>query len=254
MALDISRAKARLHSLSNANSKQNLIWKPKPGKQVIRIVPYHFNPEQYSFIELKFHYGLNNKTYLSPSSFNRPDPIVEWCDSMIKSGNSDDWKLGKKMTPKMRTYAPILVRGEENLGVRYWGFGKQVYEILLKTIVDPDFGDITNIATGHDITVEYEDAPPSGVSFAKTSITIKPKPSPAIDEARKEILENQTNILDLFPEYTYEELRKIMDQWLAPEAPTDAEGVVSGPNASPTAAAAASTGNVDDQLHKLFAN
>ena len=57
MAIDISKLKSRLNSLSNTNQKSNLIWKPKPGKQIVRIVPYKFDPEN-PFIELKFHYNI----------------------------------------------------------------------------------------------------------------------------------------------------------------------------------------------------
>jgi hypothetical protein len=32
-----------------------------------------------------------------------------------------------------------------------------------------------------------------------------------------ESLKNQTNILDLFPELSYEELKDVMDKWLNPE-------------------------------------
>ncbi len=87
MALDISKLKSRLSSLTNQGNKTNLIWKPKPGKQVVRIVPYKYQPDN-PFIELKFHYNINNKTYLSPDSFNRPDPIVEWSNRMKKTGKS----------------------------------------------------------------------------------------------------------------------------------------------------------------------
>ena len=46
------------------------------GKTQVRIVPYKFNKDN-PFIELYFHYNINNKTYLSPQSFGRTDPIVE---------------------------------------------------------------------------------------------------------------------------------------------------------------------------------
>ena len=35
------------------------------------------------------------------------------------------------MEPKMRTYVPVLVRGKESEGVKFWGFGKLVYQELL---------------------------------------------------------------------------------------------------------------------------
>jgi len=205
MALDLSKLKSRLNSLSNTNNKTQLIWKPKPGKQVVRIVPYKYQPDN-PFIELKFHYNINNKTYLSPDSFNRPDPIVEWSNRMKKTGNKEDWQLGRKMEPKMRTYAPILVRGEESEGIKFWGFGKNVYQEIL------------SIINGRDIVVEFRTAEDSGKSFPETTIRVKPNATIAIDVSQKDVLAQQVNILDLFPEFSYDELKSVMDAWLNPEA------------------------------------
>jgi hypothetical protein len=219
MALDLSKIKSRLNSLSNTNQNKNLFWKPKPGKQVVRIVPYKFAPEN-PFMELKFHYGIKEKTYLSPDTFGRPDPIVEFSNRLKKTGDKEDWKMGKKMEPKMRTYVPVIVRGEESEGVKFWGFGKQVYENILSIIDDPDFGDITDLTKGRDIVVEFKEAAETGKSFPETSVRAKPNATPAVDPANKELvalLAKQTNILELYEEKSYEELKNIMNAWLNPE-------------------------------------
>ncbi len=219
MAIDLSKIKSRLNSLSNTNQKSNLIWKPKPGKQTIRIVPYKYQPDT-PFIELKFHYGINNKTYLSPDSFNRPDPIVEFSNRLKKTGSKEDWQTGRKMEPKMRTFAPVIVRGEEHEGVKFWGFGKQVYQEILSVMADPDYGDITDLASGRDIVVEFRTADESGKNFPETSIRVKPNSTTAVDPKDAKMIEsikNQIDILDLFPEPKYEELKEVMNAWLNPE-------------------------------------
>lgn len=229
MALDISRLKSRLNSLSNQGSKTNLIWKPKPGKQVVRIVPYKYTPDN-PFIELKFHYNLNGKTYMSPDSFGRPDPIVEFSNRLKKTGDKEDWKNGRKLEPKMRTFAPIFVRGEEHEGVKFWGFGKQVYQEILSIISDPDYGDITDLTNGRDIVVEFRTAEESGKSFPETTIRVKPNATTAVDPKNTSLVDsikNQINILDLFPELNYEELKDVMDKWLNPDSGETNEGTVS---------------------------
>ena len=79
--MDISLALKRFNSLQNNTKKSDSIWKPANGKSQIRIVPYKFNKD-IPFIELYFHYNINNKTYLSPMSFGRPDPIVEFAEKL----------------------------------------------------------------------------------------------------------------------------------------------------------------------------
>jgi hypothetical protein len=227
MALDMSKVKSRLEALKTTNGKSAHLWKPT-GKSVIRIVPYKHNPEN-PFIELLFHYGVNNKTYLSPSSFNRPDPIVEFANKLKKSGDKESWKEGRKLEPKMRTYVPILVRGEEDQGVKFWGMGKTVYQEILAIIADPDYGDITDPKTGRDILVEFKTAEETGKSFPETSIRVKPNQTPAFDVTNKSVLDkfkDQKNILDLFPELSYDELAKVMDAWL--NAPESEEAPVAG--------------------------
>jgi len=267
MALNISALKSKLNQLSNTNSNKNLFWKPKPGKQTVRIIPYKFCPEN-PFMELKFHYNLGGKTYISPDSFNRPDPIVEFSNQMKKTGSKEDWQLGRKMEPKMRTYAPVIVRGEEDQGVRFWGFGKKVYQEILGIIDDPDFGDITDLANGRDITVEFKEAVSGGKDFPETTIRIKPNPTPAVDPANKafmEMLTKQTDILTLFEEKSYEDLKQIMNEWVHKMAPVDSDSdggeapvQPSTPKASPSVAASqtqtsTSTKDIESAFDNLFA-
>ena len=69
-------------------------------------------------------------------------------------GDKEDWKELKQMEPKLRTFVPIIVRGQEGDGVRFWGFGKQFTKKYLD-IYDPDYGDITDPQSGRDLTIQY---------------------------------------------------------------------------------------------------
>ena len=62
----------------------------------------------------------------------------------------ETWLKGRKMQPKLRTYVPIIVRGKEEEGVKFWGFGVQVYEQLMAALNEPDYGDITDLVNGYD--------------------------------------------------------------------------------------------------------
>jgi hypothetical protein len=214
MALDISKLKSRLSSLTNQGNKTNLIWKPKPGKQVVRIVPYKYQTDN-PFIELKFHYNINNKTYLSPDSFNRPDPIVEFAEKLKQTGDKEDWVMGRKLEPKMRVYAPVIIRGQENEGVKFWGFGKQVYEELLAFFVDPDYGDLSDPKSGRDIVVTVKSPEEAGKTYAETTIRVKPKETP-ITESQDvlEKIKTQPQITELFPEPSYDDLKIQLQTWM----------------------------------------
>ena len=68
MAINLDAIRGRLNKLQSTTSKKVELWKPTPGKHQIRLVPYKFNKDN-PFIELYFHYNINNKSYLSPQSF-----------------------------------------------------------------------------------------------------------------------------------------------------------------------------------------
>jgi len=219
MALDINAIRGRLNKLQNTQRKSDNLWKPTPGKHTVRIAPYQFDKDN-PFIELYFHYNINNKTYLSPQSYGRPDPIVEFADKLKRMGDKEDWKAAKAMEPKLRTFVPVIVRGEEGEGIRFWGFGKTVYQEILGYIADPDYGDITDPLSGRDLTIEYKSADEAGTSYPTTTIRVKPSTSPiSADESKVEgLLNNQTEITDLYSELSYDELKSVLEGWLNPNA------------------------------------
>ena len=224
--MDLNAIKNRLSQLQTTNNRTSNLWKPQPGSQVVRIVPYKFNADN-PFIELYFHYDLGGKNYLSPISFGRPDPIEEFAQKLKSTGSKEDYRLGKKIEAKMRTYAPVVVRGEENQGVKFWGFGKTVYQELLSIIADPDYGDITDPVSGRDVQVEVKMPEETGKSYPTTTIRVKPNQTPvSSDETQmKNWVENQTDMKEIFTENTYDELKEILQNWLNPSDDTQEESV-----------------------------
>ena len=218
--MDLNAIKKRLNQLQTTNNRTSSLWKPQPGKTQIRIVPYAFNKDN-PFIELFFHYNLNNRSYLSPTSFGRPDPIEEFAQKLKGSGSKEDYQLARKLEAKMRTFAPVLVRGEEKQGVKFWGFGKTVYQELLSVIADPDYGDITDPVNGRDVVVEFISAEESGASFPKTNIRVKPNQTPISDEPDVlELVKTQQDIKEIYQELSYEDLTEVLNEWLNPSDDT----------------------------------
>jgi hypothetical protein len=220
MAINLDAVRQKLSQLQNVTTKQNNLWKPEPGAQQIRIVPYQHNREN-PFLELYFHYNFGGKNMLSPITYGRPDPIVEFAEKLKSSGSKEDWKMGKKLEPTMRCYAPIIVRGKENEGIKFWGFGKTVYQELLGFIADPDYGDVSDPMNGRDITVEFKSKEQTGKDYPETSIRIKPNVTPVTtDKSVLEKIANQPNINDIFKEPSYDDLVKALQDWLNPSEET----------------------------------
>ena len=213
--MDLNRIKNKLSNLQTTNGQRSHLWKPSPGRQQIRIVPYKFDKD-FPFIELLFHYGINGKSILSPKSFGEKDPIDEFATKLKMSGSKDDYQLSRKLTPKLRTYAPIIVRGEEVEGVKFWGFGKMVYTELLSIMSDEDYGNISDTKTGRDVVIEFKTAEETGKSFPSTQIRVKPNTTSLNDDEKiiNQWLENQKSIKELFKHYSYDEMTQLMNDWL----------------------------------------
>lgn len=215
MATNLDALRARLNKLQSTQKTSDSLWKPKVGKHQIRLVPYKFNSEN-PFIELYFHYNIGNRSYLSPSSFGRPDPILEFADRLKNLGTREDFLESKKLQPKLRTYVPVIVRGSEHEGIKFWGFGKTVYQELLGYFSDPDYGDLSHPSHGRDIIVEYA-APEGAATYPTTSIRVKPNSTKLLDDVNKakELIELQKEITEIYTELSYDDLKVALEKWLS---------------------------------------
>jgi len=225
MSIDIDQIKGKLKKLqeesnnNGGNSGGNILWKPDEGEQIVRIVPYKENPSN-PFIEMYTHFNFGGDILTSPISYGDPDPIYEFGQQLKQQGDEESYNQSKRFEPSMRTYVPVLVRGKEEEGVKYWGFGKQVYEQILGYIADPDWGDITHPKTGRDIKVTYEipEGWPKNKSngFPKTTILPKPNQKPAYEDLDKlkEMINNQPEIKKIFKPLSYAELEQKLNAYL----------------------------------------
>ena len=245
--MDLDAIKSRLNQLQNTQT--NAFWKPQPGKSQIRIVPYKHDKNN-PFSELFFHYSLvPNKTVLSPLSYGRPDPVQQFADKLKSTGNKDEWIQGKRIEPIMRTFVPVVVRGEENEGVKFWGFCKTVYQELLGIIADPDYGDISDSTTGRDIVVERQTPAEAGNQYGKTTIRVKPNVTALSDDSNllQKLLDEQPAIKELYNEPTFDELKEHLSNFLNPSDSTEETT-----EKEPEMVATEGSSNVEDDFDKLF--
>jgi hypothetical protein len=227
--MDLSSIKNKLSALQSAGQKKEKVdytkylWKPKQeGKSQIRIVPSKLN-KQNPFQEVFVHYGFGKFPIYALTNWGEKDPIVEFAKQLRTTNDKENWKLSKKLEPKMRVFAPVIVRGEEDKGVRLWEFGKEIYMQLLGIADDEDYGDYTDINDGRDFTVEAVMGDIGGRQGLKSSIRIKPKTSPLTTDKADiaKFLEEQPNILEIQRKTEFDKLKEILQNWLNPEDAVD---------------------------------
>jgi hypothetical protein len=155
----------------------------------------------------------------------------------------------------MRTYTPVIVRGEESQGVKFWGFGKTVYQELLSIIADPDYGDITDSVSGRDVAVEFKTAEETGKNFPSTSIRVKPNQTPITEDAAAldTINESQKNITEIYQELSYDDLTQALNDYLNGGS-TETKKEVTPKKEKPVVANTNSTADTTAAFDDLFNN
>lgn len=216
MAVDFEAIKRKLNQLSGQGNKRNAMWRPQEGEEVtVRILSFPDNDDGLPFVERWFYYNIgNNPGLLAPYQFKKPDPIQDLINKLRDEGTKESYELAKKLYPKPRYYAPVVVRGEEDKGIRVWSFGKMVYQSLLNIMLDEDYGDITDVAEGRDVKVICTKAP--GRMWATTEVRPRGKQSRLSDnnDQVKNWVSNIPNLDDMYALKSSEELEKIVNDWL----------------------------------------
>ncbi len=265
--MDLSMLKQKLDTLQQktptGGQKRDYsltFWRPTVGKQQIRIVPSVYNTKN-PFTELKFYYGITNKVMLSPLNYGEKDPIALFASKLREEYSKENYLLAKKLDAKNRIFVPVIVRGEEEKGVRLWQFGKLVYEELLSLAVDDEIGDYTDIVNGRDITIETVGPESTGTQYNKSSVRVRLKETPLSDDAAQVELwtSDQPDPTKEFKQFTFDEMKSALEKWLEPES--NEEGDASFTSAPATVGVPKSNFSIDttkvkqsktDQFDSLF--
>ena len=133
-----------------------------------------------------FYYGIGSKRVMaSPANWGEKDPIQEFAKQLRNSNDKENWRLAKKLDAKVRTFAPVIIRGEESEGVKLWQLGPEV----------------------------------TGTPYNKTTIgpSLKTTGLAEGEEMISALLENQADPMKVFKPLSYDEMKLALQEWLAPE-------------------------------------
>lgn len=210
MNLDLIKKKLEQINEQSQERQDNsaLRWVPANGKSQIRIVPSVENPDN-PFTELMFYYKLSKYPILALTNFNEQDPVEEFIETLRATNDKDNWSLSGKISARPRYFVPVIVRGEEDKGVRIWSISSTIYKALLSLAADEEIGDFTDIKDGTDMIVE-KTPPATQGGFADITIRAKRSSSPLSEDKAelKKWLTEQPKPLDLFRKPTYDWLKK----------------------------------------------
>jgi len=246
MGIDLAKMKAKRDALENRGGK-SAFWRPDDGETILRILP---TSDGDPFKEYWFHYNLGkNPGFLSPKkNFGEDDPLNDFVRQLYNEGSDESIKMAKNLNARQRFFSPVLVRGQEEKGVRLWGFGKTAYKELLNLVLNPEYGDITGVHEGTDLVINY--GKPPGAQFPQTTIVPRRKSSPL---AKTD--DDIAGLLDSIPDFdevfesarkTPTEIQQMLDEYLLGE--DDAEDLSTETTKYETSSPASDVDKAFDEL------
>jgi len=217
----VNSIKAKLDAMASQQKKASLLWKPTRGEESqVRIVPYMHGPDPFN--ELYFHYELGEvRVALCPKATGSLDgecPICEFVESDLKGDKTEKGQnLLRQLRPKFRAYIPVLVRGQEEQGVRFWGIGKTTYQSIASLFLDPDYGDLSDPLKGRDLKVMATKPSPED-RFGRVNIRPAANSTKLHEDSNlgKKYIEECPPVFEAFTQYTYAELSTVLENFLKP--------------------------------------
>ena len=224
MGIDMELMRRKLKQLRgeyDANGNGNSVWfRPDDGDTDIRIIP---TPDGDPLKEMFFHYnvGEHRGGILCPKrNFGENCPICEFASALWREGSDsndeESKKLAKSLFVRQRYFSPVVVRGREEEGIKVYGYGKTAYELLLGYILDPEYGDVTDIQEGTDITLTYTKPTKPG-AYPQTSLKMRRNTSPLLEDkdAIPALLDRMPDFESLFERLSPEQVNAILDEQLS---------------------------------------
>ena len=222
MGINMELMRRKLATLrgENKGNGNSVFFRPDDGDTDIRIVPA---PDGDPLREMFFHYNVGNHQggIMCPKrNFGERCPICDFASSLWREAadNNDEEskKLAKSLFVRTRYFSPVVVRGREEEGIKVYGYGKTAYELLLGYILDPEYGDVTDINEGTDITLTYTKPTKPG-AFPQTNLKMRRNTSPLLEDvdAISPLLDRMPDFDSLFERQTPEAIDAILDEQLA---------------------------------------
>ena len=226
MSIDMELMRQKLANLRGEGNSDNgpSVWfRPDEGDQDIRIVP---TADGDPLKEFFFHYNVGDHKggVMCPKrNFGEDCPICEFATQLWREGvdknDEESKKLAKSLFVRTRYFSPVVVRGREEEGIKVYGYGKQAYELLLGYILDPEYGDITDLKEGTDITLTYTKPTRPG-AYPQTNLKMRRNTSTLLEEeeAISGMLDNMPDFNGLFERKTPAQIDALLDEQMAGSA------------------------------------
>lgn len=226
MGVDLGALRKKLEELKTGQKQMegefmDRFLQVPEGETVLRILPGKDGGQFYS--ETAIH-RMNDKNLHCPG--RSVCPLCRYVSKLFNSKDEKMTQIARGIKAKKRFYFNVIAREarnpttgeiEKNVGPKIYSCGIKLFEKILSTFVDDDFGDLTDLKEGWDFKIvkkekdgypNYDDSRP------------RPKSCPASEDEEeiKRWMEGLHDLQALIVKKTPEELQEELDQFVARES------------------------------------
>lgn len=246
--MDIAELKNRLQQMNSRTNKPNDIWKPRDEHDV-RLIPYPHGGD--SFRELFFHYEIGDTpSILCPQmNFGEECEICVLCEKLrawkAPDGNDKpeserkaDFNLFRRIQAKPRLFVPVVERGKEAEGPKFWGLSPNQAGMIVEICTDGErLAELEIAATdtkgaarvvfdlkrAFDLHVSFAKPGEKGnaKTFPQVKIVGKIKPSPLSRDEKQaaDLLKGVRRIEEVYPRLSSQEVTRIFRKFVGSAQP-----------------------------------
>lgn len=180
------------------------------GTNAVRILPGKDEESEF-YAETKIHRvpqpDGNTKNMHCRKIHGEACPMCDLYYALWKTGRKEDEDLARKIKPRARYYMNILDRDSGD--VKILSIGVILFKKIIGAMLDPDFGDITDLESGHDFKIVKE---MDGQWPKYDQSAPRPKSSElGTKQESASIMESLHDIHDLVRLEDYEDVKKATD-------------------------------------------
>ena len=148
-------------------------WNPRENANLIRILPQKEGKLFYKKVGV--HFGLlgSGREFCPQESLGTPCPVCDVVKELYKVETPEAVRVVSNLRVQHKYLLNVLALDQDTVGVVQYLAGVKVWRDLLSIILDPDYGDITDAATGRNVVVE-KIVPPG--NKLKTEYKVRSKP------------------------------------------------------------------------------
>ena len=159
MALDLEAIRRKHAEIANPSSGGDTSFldnflQLQEGNNVVRLLPGKDEDTPF-YAETKIHRitGADSKirNMHCRKIHGEKCPLCDLYFSLWKTGVADDETLARQIKPRSRYYMNVVDRESDK--VKILSVGIMLFQKILNTILDEDYGDITDLSNGHDFKI-----------------------------------------------------------------------------------------------------